>query len=75
MDQLLGAYHKKIARINLVNGANNLVLKSIKSTQLEQGQAKEFLAVQVKMTPNGIGVIGRMVIGTTNQKNRNKTQL
>ena len=58
MDQLLGAYILKVQKINMIHGANNLDLKSIKSTQLEQEQAKVFWAVQVKMTPNGIGVIG-----------------
>ena len=66
MDQLLGGYRKNMIGINMIHGANNLVLKSIKSTQLEQGQAIVSMGAQELMNPNGIGVIAMIVIGTTN---------
>ena len=75
MDQLLGVYQYIVTIQNMIDlmfGANNLVLKNTKSTQLEQGQAivswqrPWSLVILALMNPNGIGVIAKIIIGITN---------
>ena len=65
MDQSLGAYQKNMIIINMTLGVNNLV-ENTKVTLLEQGLAIVSLGEQAMMIPNGIGLIAKMVIGTTN---------
>ena len=65
MDQSLGAYQKNMIIINMTLGVNNLV-ENTKVTLLEQGLVIVSLGAQAMMIPNGIGLIAKMVIGTTN---------
>ena len=65
MDQLLGAYHYKVESFILIDGANNLGLEDIKSTHMEQGQAIVSMGAMNMMISDGIGVIVKMVSGTT----------
>ena len=54
-----------MAAIIMMLGANNLGRKGIALTPLVPVQAARYLAAPAMMKTSGIGVIGRMAIGTT----------